>query len=319
MKAGHERPEPMAARARTFTSLYDNAYLVLAAAALFWAGNVIASRIAVGDVSPMVLTTFRWGVALAILLVVARGPVKRDWPLLKGRWGYLAFMGTLGFTAFNAFYYVAAHFTSAVNIGIIQGGIPGLVFLIAYFARGTRAGWAQLFGMGVTLVGVAVVATRGDVAAIATLGFNLGDILMLGACLAYAIYTVFLPDRPKVNGLTFFAGLAVTGFLSSLPLLAAEVALGAFQAPTAVGWATVAYCGVFPSVLSQIFFVRGVELIGPGRAGLFVNLIPVFAAVLAVGILGEPFHAYHGVALALVLGGILTAERAGRARAAAAS
>lgn len=307
----------MAARAR-LTSFYDNAYVVLPAATLFWAGNVIASRIAVGDVSPMVLTAFRWGVALVILAAVARGPVTRDWALLKGRWGYLAVMGTLGFTAFNAFYYVAAHYTSAVNIGIIQGGIPGLVFLIAYLARGTKAGRAQLFGMMVTLLGVAVVATRGDVAAIATLGFNIGDILMLGACVSYAIYTVFLPDRPKVNGLTFFAGLAVTGFLSTLPLLAAEIALGEFQAPTAVGWATIAYCGVFPSVLSQIFFVRGVELIGPGRAGVFVNLIPVFAAVLAVGVLGEPFHAYHGAALALVLGGILFAERASRARAAAA-
>ncbi|WP_181708574.1 DMT family transporter [Chthonobacter rhizosphaerae] len=306
-----------AGRARIASRLFDNAYLVLAGASLFWAGNVIASRIAVGDVSPMALTTYRWAAVLLLLLVLARKAVRRDWPVLKTRLAYVAVMGTLGFTAFNALYYVAAHFTTAVNMGIIQGGIPGLVFIIAYMAKGTTAGRAQILGMAATLVGVAVVATRGDLAAVTTLGFNFGDLLMVGACLAYAVYTVWLPDRPKVGALTFFAGLAVAAFLSSLPLLAIEIASGHYQAPTPVGLATIAYCAVFPSVLSQIFFVRGVELIGPGRAGVFVNLIPVFAAVLAVLVLGETFHLYHAAALALVLGGILFAERSGKARAAA--
>lgn len=291
---------------------FDNPYVVLTGAPLFWAGNVIASRIAVGDVSPMALTTFRWLGVLAILAVIARGALARDWPVLKERLGYVGVMGVLGFTAFNAFYYVAAHYTSAVNIGIIQGGIPALVFVIAYAFRGTKVRTVQIAGMLVTLLGVAVVATKGDPAALAGLAFNIGDVLMLGACLAYAVYTVLLPDRPAVSGLSFFAGLSVAAFLSSLPLLAVEVAIGAFQWPTPVGWLTVLYCAIFPSVLSQILFVRGVELIGPGRAGVFVNLIPVFAAVLAVAILGESFHLYHAVALALVLGGILIAERARR-------
>jgi drug/metabolite transporter (DMT)-like permease len=293
---------------------FDNAYLVLSGASLFWAGNVVASRLAVGEVSPMALTAFRWLGVLAILAVVARGALARDWPVLKGRLGYVAVMGTLGFTAFNAFYYVAAHYTSAVNIGIIQGGIPGMVFLLAFLVRGTRARPAQLAGMLATLVGVAVVAAKGDPGALAALAFNAGDLMMLGACAVYAVYTVLLPDRPAVSGLSFFAGLSVAAFVTSLPLLAAEIAIGAYQAPTPLGWAAVAYCAVFPSVLSQILFVRGVELIGPGRAGIFVNLIPVFASVLAVGLLGETFHLYHAAALALVFGGILWAERVGSGR-----
>jgi drug/metabolite transporter (DMT)-like permease len=296
--------------ARPLPRLYGNAYLVLSGASLFWAGNVVASRLAVGEVSPMALTAFRWLGVLAILAVIARRSLARDWPVMRERLGYVAVMGTLGFTAFNAFYYVAAHFTSAVNIGIIQGGIPGMVFLLAFLVRGTRARPAQLVGMLATLVGVAVVATKGDLAALAGLAFNFGDLLMVGACAVYAVYTVLLPDRPAVSGLSFFAGLSIAAFLTSLPLLAGEIALGRFQAPTPFGWLAVAYCAVFPSVLSQILFVRGVELIGPGRAGIFVNLIPVFASVLAVGVLGESFHVYHAAALALVIGGILWAERA---------
>lgn len=295
--------------------LYDNPYVVLAGASLFWAGNVIASRIAVGEVSPMALTALRWLGVMVLLPVIARGALRRDWPVLRRRLPYVALMGTLGFTAFNAFYYVAAHYTAAVNIGIIQGGIPGLVFVLAFLWRGTPARPAQVVGMVATLVGVAVLAAKGDLATLAGLDFNVGDVLMVGACVVYAVYTVLLPDRPAVAGLSFFAGLSVAAFVTSLPLLGAEIALGAFHAPTAIGWATVAYCAVFPSVLSQIFFVRGVELIGPGRAGVFVNLIPVFASVLAVVVLGEAFHAYHAAALALVLGGILFAERVGRPRA----
>jgi drug/metabolite transporter (DMT)-like permease len=299
---------------RLLTALHDSPYAVLGFASLFWAGNVIASRLAVGEVSPMALTTYRWAGVIVFLPLIAGAALQRDWPVLKGRLGYVGLMGALGFTAFNAFYYVAAHFTTAVNIGILQGGIPGLVFVLAFLVRGTPARARQMIGMAATLFGVAVVATRGDPAAIATLSFNFGDVLMIGACLVYASYTVMLPDRPAVASLSFFAGLSIAAFASSLPLLAAEIATGAYLSPTPIGWLAVAYCAVFPSVLSQLFFIRGVELIGPGRAGMLVNLVPVFASVLAVAVLGENFQAYHAVALALVFGGILYAERAGARR-----
>jgi drug/metabolite transporter (DMT)-like permease len=84
--------------------------------------------------------------------------------------------------------------------------------------------------------------------------------------------------------------------------------MGDFQWPTPKGWLITLYIAVFPSFLSQLFFMRGVDLIGPGRAGIFVNLVPVFSAILAVLILGEAFQAYHALALALVLGGIVLAE-----------
>ncbi|WP_237154483.1 DMT family transporter [Oryzibacter oryziterrae] len=291
---------------------YAQPYVLLSLSTLFWAGNVIASRLALGQVSPMALTTFRWGGVLVLLGLFARQSLRRDAAVLKAHAGYILLMGALGFTFFNAFYYVAAHFTSAVNIGIIQGALPGLVFVFAYLMAGSRARVGQVLGMTATLLGVAVIAIKGDLATIATLSFNLGDLLMLGACVVYAIYTVLLPRRPKVGGLSFFSGLAVAAFLTSLPFLAGEIAYGQFEWPTLTGWGLVAYCAVFPSVVSQIFFMRGVELVGPGRAGVFINLIPVFASIMAVVILREDFHAFHAVALALVMGGIVWAERSKR-------
>jgi drug/metabolite transporter (DMT)-like permease len=291
-----------------WTRLYGRPYLLLTLTPLFWAGNTVASRLAVGEVSPMALTTYRWSGVLVLLALFARRHVLADWPAMRSRLLYILVMGALGFTFFNAFYYVAAHFTSAVNIGIIQGALPGLVFVFAFLIAGSRVTGGQVAGMATTLIGVGVIAVKGDLATLAALDFNAGDLMMLGACVVYALYTVLLPRRPKVGGLSFFTGLSVAAFLTSLPFLAVEIAMGQYQAPTPFGWLVVAYCAVFPSVISQIFFVRGVELVGPGRAGVFINLIPVFAAILAVLILGESFRPYHALALALVLGGIFWAE-----------
>lgn len=288
--------------------LYDRPYLLLTLTTLFWGGNTTASRLAVGHISPMALTTFRWLAVLVVLAVIAPRQVRRDWPELRSRLPYVLGMGALGFTSFNALFYVAGHYTTAVNIGILQGALPGLVLVFAFVLHGTAPGLGQIFGMAVTLFGVAVIALHGDVSTLWTLTFNFGDLLMLCSCVVYALYTVLLPRRPKVSALTFFAGLSIGAFLSSLPLLAAEVAIGAFQWPTPYGWGVVGYVAIFPSVISQVFFVRGVELVGPGRAGVFINLIPVFAAILAVLVVGEAFHPYHALALTLVLGGIVWAE-----------
>jgi drug/metabolite transporter (DMT)-like permease len=102
--------------------------------------------------------------------------------------------------------------------------------------------------------------------------------------------------------------MAVAAFLTSLPLMVWEIAAGGFIWPTGAGIATLIYVALGPAFLSQLFFMRGVELIGPGRAGVFVNLVPVFGAIMAVGLFGEPFAVYHAVALALVVGGIAIAQ-----------
>lgn len=292
-----------------FAGLWSRPYLLLALTALMWAGNTVAGRLAVGEVSPLALTALRWLIALAVLAVVARRDLVAAWPELRPRWRRLAVLGTMGFTVFNALFYLAAHHTTAVNLGIIQGAIPVVVLIGAFLAYRTPIRPRQAAGVAVTLVGVVIVAARGDPRVLAELELNPGDAYIFVAALLYAVYTLGLRNRPPVSGLALFAAMAIAACVTSLPLAAYEAAVGQFQWPTLKGWAILLYIGLFPSLLSQVFFIRGVELIGPGRAGLFVNLVPAFAALLAVVILGERFHWYHGLALALVLGGIWLAEQ----------
>jgi drug/metabolite transporter (DMT)-like permease len=285
------------------------AYLLLALTALCWGGNAVLGRLAVGEVSPMALVALRWLGALALLLVFAQAQIRRDWPIIRAHLGFVAAMGALGFTAFNALFYLAAHFTTAINIGIIQGSIPVFVLIGAVVAFRSRVTGLQVAGVLVTMVGVATVTAGGDLARLATLALNLGDVLMIAACVLYAGYTLGLSRRPQVSPLSLFAGMAGAALVTSLPLALAEAVLGRFQWPTPTGWLVLALVTVFPSFLAQISFIQGVALIGPSRAGVFVNLVPVFASILALIVLAEPLRPFHIVALALVLGGIWLSER----------
>ncbi len=221
-------------------------------------------------------------------------------------------MAVCGFSIFNALFYVAAYHTTAVNISILQGSIPVLVVIGALFLHRTRVGAVQAVGIGATLIGVAVVATRGNLVSLAAFRLNVGDGLMLIACVLYAGYTLALRHRPKIPSLVFFAAMSIVAFVTSLPLLAYEILTGEVQWPTPNGWAILAFIALFPSFAAQLTFMRGVQLIGPSRAGLFANLVPVFGAFLAVIILNESFAAFHLLALVLVLAGIVTAELGGR-------
>jgi drug/metabolite transporter (DMT)-like permease len=136
---------------------------------------------------------------------------------------------------------------------------------------------------------------------------------MMAAVLVYAGYTVALRWKPNIHWKSLIAISALGALLSSIPLIVWEFSTGRLLLPDAQGWAIVAYAGLLPSLVSQILYVRGVELIGPNRAGLFINTIPIFGTLLSIALIGEALQTFHVVAMVLVLGGIAVAER-GRPR-----
>jgi drug/metabolite transporter (DMT)-like permease len=284
-------------------------YSLLAFTALVWGGNAVASRLSVGEVSPMVMTTLRWVLTAALLLPFVWRDILLHARAIRAAWVFIILMSIIGFSGFNALMYSSALFTTAVNITLLQGSIPVMVFLGAWIAYKTSVSRWQIIGTLITLIGVLIIAAHGDFTKLASLYFNFGDLLMLTACLLYAIYTVALRKRPDISALVIFTIMSAAAMLTTLPLLAIEMHLGHDIWPHSLkGWLLVLYVGLLPSLMGQVMFLKGVEQIGPGRAGLFVNLVPVFGALLAVLILSEPFHTYHAIALTCVLGGIILAE-----------
>jgi drug/metabolite transporter (DMT)-like permease len=291
----------------------SRAYFYLCITALFWGGNSVAGKMAVGHVSPMMLTTLRWVFALIVILVLMTPQIRRDWDKIRKHWLQLLAYGAIGFTTFNALLYSALKYTSAINAVILQAGIPMLIFLFNFVLFRTKASIAQVIGFTVTLVGVLVTAAHGDVTSLLSLEFNFGDALMIAACIVYAGYTVALRYKPTMHWQSFIAAPAFGALLSAIPLLFWEIGTGTAIVPDTTGWVIVLYAAIFPSLMSQVLYVRGVEMIGANRAGLFINAIPVFGTLLSVMLIGETFHLFHLVALLLVLGGIAIAEK-GRPR-----
>ncbi|MBV8450337.1 MAG: DMT family transporter [Hyphomicrobiales bacterium] len=284
-------------------------YVLIGLSTLMWGGNVVAGRLAVGQISPMSVTCLRWFIVCFIFIVMLRSQLRAEWRIIKPYRQKLALLGGIGFTLFNALFYAGAQYTTAVNMAVLQGTFPALVILGMALVFGAAIMPLQALGVIATFCGVAIIATKGEVSTLLGFTFNRGDLLILVATIIFAGYTIGIRDRPKVSGLVVFAVLATAAFVTSVPFLVTEILVGASYWPSLKGIFVLIYVAIGPSLLAQVFYLRGVELIGPSRTGVFYNLVPVFGAGLAVLILGEPFHFYHAIAFILVLGGIWLAER----------
>lgn len=289
--------------------MHIRAYLFLTIAALCWGGNAVVGKLAIGHVSPMILTMWRWIFAFAIIFVISIPQLKADWPVVRKNLPLLFALGAIGYTLFNVLLYSAVHYTTAINVTIEQAGIPFLIFLANLILFRIRISAAQVLGFTLTLVGVALTASHGDLKSLLSLEVNFGDGLMLGAVVAYAAYTIILRWRPPIDWRTLMAIPALAALLCSLPLVAWEYASDAAVWPDAGGWAAALYTALFASLVAQIFYIQGIVHIGANRAGLFINLVPVFGTLLSVIVLGEELRAFHVLALVLALGGIAIAEK----------
>ncbi len=290
----------------------SHAYAFLVVTTLCFGLNANFGKLAVGEISPMMMVLLRWIGTVTLLMIFFRQRFVRDWPILRPHWPFVLAMGILGLTAFNALFYVAAHTTSAINMGILQGATPMFVLIGAVFLLQTSIRLMQVIGIVVTMGGVIIAATGGEFSRLTDLAFQPGDLLMIIACILYASYSLMLRRCPAVDHLSLFTLVALGALIGAIPLPLIEAGMGQLQWPTPQGWVLVALVTLFPSFLGQVLFIKGVALIGAARSGIFFNLVPVFAALVAVLFLGEQFQGYHAVALGLVLGGIGLSERAKR-------
>jgi drug/metabolite transporter (DMT)-like permease len=289
--------------------LHIKAYAYLIIATLCWGGNAVVGKLAVGHVSPMMLTMWRWIFACAIIFAISLPQLKRDWPVARKHLPLMIFLGAVGYTLFNVLLYNAVHYTTAINVAIEQAGIPFLIFLANFVFFRIRVSLAQILGFSLTLIGVALTVSHGDLTTLLSLTVNFGDALMVIAVIAYAAYTIVLRWRPPVDWRTLMAIPALVALICTFPLVFWEYSAGTMMWPDASGWTAALYTGLFASLVAQIFYIQGIGHIGANRAGLFINLVPVFGTLLSVLVIGEQLQLFHVLALVLALGGIAIAER----------
>lgn len=292
-----------------FRWLYQQPFLLLFLATLIWAGNAVAGKIAVGHISPFLLTTLRWLLAVAILLPLALPHLQRDWSQIRPRLLFLFLLGAIGFALFNNLMYLALTTTTALNVAIIQSSLPLFVFVLNFLLLRAATTRNQLIGFPLTVLGVIVITTQGSWAVLQSLLFNFGDVLMIMAVFVYGAYSVLLNKKPDIHWLSLLAVLCMSALIASLPFAFFEHTDNSILWPDKTGLWVVLYTGLCASLMAQAFWIRGIELIGANATSMFINLVPLLGTLLAVVLLGEHFRSYHAIGMALILFGVMLAQR----------
>ncbi|WP_447761589.1 DMT family transporter [Sphingopyxis panaciterrae] len=290
-------------------ALWSRAYLLLTFTALFWAGNSIVGRAARDLVPPAALSFWRWVIALALLLPLAWPHLKRDWPVLRANWPIVAVLGALAIGSFNILLYTGLQSTTALNSMLIQSAQPALILIVGALVMNDRTSLHQVMGVPVSLAGVLTIIARGDPQMLIALQLNIGDAIIGGAVLLWALYSVLLRRRPPVHPLSFLAASIIVGIAVIAPVYAVELWSGKRIVAAPGSALAIAYVSIFPSFLAYLFFNRGVDLIGSAATGQYMNVMPLMGAGLAMLFLGETLHLFHIAGLALIVAGIVIAGR----------
>jgi drug/metabolite transporter (DMT)-like permease len=289
---------------------FDPTYAALTLTALLWSTNFIIGRAVRDDVSPATLNFLRWAIALLILVPITLRDLHAHRATLMRHWKLIVLLGFTGIAAFQTLGYVALTKTTALNTILLLALAPLAIVALSWLALGERVTRVQALGLGISLVGAAVLILHGDPATLSELRFNAGDLSMLLAVVFWAVYSVLLRRRPaEVPPLALHTMSVAAGTLWMLPAFGWQATHGSALPSSLTAWMAVGFIAVFSSALAHSLWVRGVATIGPNRAGVFIHLIPVFGAVLAVTFLGEELAAYHAAGAALALCGIVLTSR----------
>ncbi len=283
---------------------------LLIVAALCWAGNYIAGRAIAGHVPPAGLAVGRWLVAVLLLVPLAWPHLRRDLGVMAPRWRYMLLMGVLGAGVFGTLQYAALQYTTATNGGLISASSPVMIALAGALMFGDRLLPRQIAGLALSMTGAVVIAAKGDWANLAALRLDVGDLMILATLVSWGIYCALLRHKPMVHWASFTLGLFAVALVGNIPLAAFEHVSGRPLLATLPTALAVLYTGVISSVIGFLAWNRGVEIIGAARAGVFLNLIPIFTVLLAVLLLGETIRTFHFVACALVFSGLWLATTA---------
>lgn len=284
-------------------------YLLTATAPLCWAGDIVLASGLASKVPPFSLVFWRWALATLIMLPFALKTVKQDWPEVVKSWGMLCLLSVLGASGFITLLYVSLHTTSSINSALIQTTMPVMIVIACIFLYGEKMSKLQLAGMALCFSGVAYVLFKGDWHAVKQMTFVRGDLLILMATVLYGLYSALIPKSAKLHPFTFLFCISAIGTLTMFPFYVWELlTVGAMKMSPKV-LAGMAYIAVCPTIVAYLCWNKGISIIGPSKAGLFMYLIPVFTAMLAIPFLNEPFSYYHVIGMLNIFCGMILFNR----------
>ncbi|WP_156183175.1 DMT family transporter [Mesobacillus campisalis] len=299
----------------------SSAYLLLVLANAIWGGNFVIGRLGAEYFPPITFSLLRWGVAFLLLTPFLAKPLLRDFKVLWKHRYILLLLSVTGVAGYNTIIYFSLHFTTSINASLVNSVTPLFIGVFSFFMLKERlSGW-QAAGMILSVIGIVFILSKGSWEALLAFRFNPGDLFVLVAVVAWSIYSIVIKKYAKV--LPAFTTLYVTSFVGILilmPLSFLELSLGEAEVIfNRESLLILSYVGCFASIVAFLSWNTGVAKTGAAKSGIFINLLPVFAALFATLFAGEEFLWYQMVGGVIVLIGVVlsshkkeTTEKNGR-------
>ena len=278
-------------------------------ATLGWSGNHVIARAVANHVPPWSLNFYRWVIVAFIMAVAGWRSLRNDWPHIVEHCHILTFLGVVGGGIFGTLQFIGLKYTGALNMGVLNSVAPALIALVSFLIFRDPSTPSQMAGIAISLGGIVAILTQLDSAILQTLSFNAGDLIIVANMGLWAVYSACQRLKPAMADTSFLFVLAVPAALVCAPMALVEYEEGLRLATDFESLGTLLYASLILSILSYICWGRGIELIGVGRAGAFLHLIPLFGALLATSLLGEQLGVHHVVGFALILTGVTLAVR----------
>ena len=288
-------------------------YFLLSMTVLFWAGNFVTARGIHADFPPLTMSFMRWGLALLIILPFVLPRIWRKRALIRSNLPILIVLAIMGVACFNSFIYLGVQTTQATNATLMQSAIPILILIISSLFLGETVVRRQWLGVTISLAGVLMLVAKGDPQVLMTLSFNRGDLWILSAVLCWSAYSILLRRKPvELDGFTFFGFTVLIAVVVLFPFMLSEYLAGERPEWNSSTSSAIVYMAICPSILSYIFWNRGVAQLGAAKAGLFIHLMPPFGLILSVIFLNETVEPFHFIGMGLIFSGIYLAIITGR-------
>lgn len=288
-------------------------YILLILATMIWGGNFVIGRAIIDELPPYTLSFLRWLLATLIFIPFVWSEIVAKREQLLKHWRPLLLMGLTGVAGFNTLLYVGLNYTTSINASLVNTTAPVIFSALAYFILKEEINKNQVQGIILSLTGVLLIFSQGSLDILLTFSFNIGDLIVLTAVIIWALYSIIIKHNThKLPQLSSLAVTMVIGVVALFPFFFWEF----FIVEKAVVWslgsvATIGYVGVFASVVAFLSWNSAVSQIGPGKAGIFLLLIPVFTTIFAIIFIGESLKWYQFVGGILAITGIYLSTRIG--------
>ncbi len=287
------------------------AYLLLILTTLFWSGNFIVGKAAsLYEIPPFSLNFYRWLFAFIILFPFTYKEIIKNKKYIFKNLLFFSVLGITSITIFNSIVYYSLYYTQVISGVLMISTIPVWIMFIASILRIEKTSSYQIFGVVMSLTGVIFIITKLDLNLIKSLAFNKGDLSMVVAMLAWATYSALLKKKTyEISQPALLEIVIICGLIFLVPIYFIEMSFGNKIIISKPFVLTLTYVVIFPGLLSFLFWIKGIAIIGANRAGVFLHLMPIFGALMAMVIFNEKFMFYHVLGAIFIIAGITLSNK----------